>query len=104
MPPASRAVITVCCITLTALSGCSDRELRGRSVDSPDGGTYLVVDDDNGGRCGPLRIDGRDWPHEIGEPGPIAPGAHEITCGGDGTGISFAVRSGTTFHSDYWGP
>ena len=80
---------------------CSDGDLRGRAVPSPDGGTYLVVDDNNGGRCGPIRVDGRDWKAALHSPGRISPGAHEIACG---TTMKFEIREGTTFHFNYWGP
>jgi len=82
---------------------CSDRELRGTAVPSTDGQTYLVVDDDNGGHCGPIKVDGAEWPHAVHSAGPIAPGLHKIACG-DTAWIAFEVRSGTAFHFDYWGP
>jgi hypothetical protein len=64
--------------TAIVVSACSDGELRGRSAPSQDGGTYLVVDDNNGGLCGPIRVDGQDWKAALHSPGPISPGAHEI--------------------------
>ena len=88
---------------LVGLAGCGDGELRGKSVASPDGGTYLIVEDDNGGYCGPIKIDGVVWPAALHEPGPISPGEHQISCG-DESGITFTVKQGTTFHFDYWGP
>ena len=81
-------------------AGCSD-ELRGRSVPSPDGKTYLAVDDDNGGGCGPILVDGREWRFPLHAPGPIEPGLHTIQCGGT---IQFEIKPATTFHFDYWGP
>jgi hypothetical protein len=83
------------------LLACSERELRGSVVASPDGGTYLVVDDDNGGACGPILVDGKPWPYPIHVLGALAPGPHIIDCSGE---ISFALAEGTTFHFDYWGP
>ena len=87
---------------LVAAVGCASRDLRGRSTPSKDGQTYLVIADDNGGNCGPMRVDGAVWPHAIGKAGRIAPGTHVIACG-DGD-ISFRVDSGQTFRFDYWGP
>jgi len=84
--------------------GCSDRDLRGRVVESPDGATYLVVDDDNGGVCDPLLVDGVEWSAAVGEGRPIEPGPHRIACGPGDSGIAFEIREGTTFHFDYWGP
>jgi hypothetical protein len=81
--------------------GCSKRSLRGTTTASPDGKTYLSVDDDNGGKCGPLTVDGSPWLHKIGQPGAIEPGAHKIQCGG---WIGFKIPSGVVFHFDYWGP
>ncbi|HEU5181450.1 MAG TPA: hypothetical protein VFW45_11700 [Candidatus Polarisedimenticolia bacterium] len=88
-------------LTLATLYGCDDRELRGRVEASSDGGTYLVIEDGNGGACGPLRVDGKLWPHTLYETGAIAPGRHEVECG---TRIAIEIEKGTTFHVDYWGP
>jgi hypothetical protein len=85
------------------LLACSDRELRGKSVASKDGKTYLVVDDDNGGACGPILVDRKQWSANIHEPSEVSPGVHEISCGA-GDGIKFQIRAGTTFHFNYWGP
>jgi hypothetical protein len=84
-----------------ALTACDHRELRGSTKTSSDGGTYLSVDDNNGGSCGPILVDGKAWPHPIGQPGAINPGRHEIDCGGS---IDFAIAKGVVFHFDYWGP
>jgi hypothetical protein len=86
-------------IVLGACSG--DGDLRGESTPSPDGGTYLIIDDDNGGMCGPLTVDGKQWPHRIGQPGPVDPGTHVIACG---TEIQVQVDSGQTYRFDYGGP
>jgi hypothetical protein len=83
------------------VSACSQGDLRGKAVPSPDGGTYLVVDDNNGGLCGPIRVDGQEWKVSLHSPGRISPGVHAIECG---TTIEFAIREGTTFHFEYWGP
>jgi hypothetical protein len=72
------------CALITAVlvsAGCEPEHLRGRAEPSADGRTYLVIDDDNGGTCGPMFVD----------------------CGQDGS-IEFEVPPGTTFHFDYWGP
>ena len=81
--------------------GCGDGHLRGQVSPSPDGRTYLVVADDNGGRCGPIRVDGSLWPHAVGERGQIEPGRHTIECG---TELSFEIPEGVVFSFDYWGP
>jgi hypothetical protein len=86
-------------LTLGACAGAG--ELRGRSTPSPDGRTYLIVADDNGGACGPVRVDGVPWPHPIGTAGPIAPGTHVLACG---TELEIQIDSGQTLHFDYWGP
>jgi hypothetical protein len=88
-------------VALLMLAGCTGRELRGRSSASPDGETYLVVADANGGKCGPLLVDGAVWPHAVGEAGRISPGEHVVACGTD---VSVRVDPGQTFRLDYWGP
>jgi len=99
----SRVAVLAWPIVVVAVANCSHRELRGKAVPSPDGATYLVVDDANGGRCGHLKVDDRHWVHDLHSPGAIAPGMHDIACG-DGASIQFEIRGGTTFHFDYWGP
>ena len=86
------------------LAGCSDGDLRGKSVPSTDGGTYLAIDDDNGGGCGPLMVDGRDWTTPLHVSGKIEPGTHVIQCGPNDPGIQVDVKAGTSYHFDYWGP
>jgi hypothetical protein len=88
-------------LTATAVVGCSSRDLRGRSTPSTDGHTYLIIADDNGGRCGPLLVDGAQWPHALGVAGPVRPGEHTIACG---THVVIRIDSGATFRFDYWGP
>lgn len=83
------------------LCNCDDGHLRGSASPSKDGKTYLAVVDNNGGKCGPLLVDGQAWNFKIGEPGPIAPGVHTIDCGGT---IEFEVPAGVVFSFDYWGP
>ena len=82
--------------------GCSgDGELRGAVTKSEDGGTYFGVDDDDGGGCGPIYVDGELWPHPLHSVAPIQPGKHTIKiC----TEMSFEVATGTTYRFDYWGP
>jgi hypothetical protein len=96
-------IISVVTLVVT-FGGCSKGDLRGKSVRSPDAKTYLVVDHDNGGACGSIMIDGREWPHAIHSAGEIAPGLHKIACGDPNYFIEFEVKPGTTFHFDYWGP
>lgn len=95
--------LTAFVIAVAMCVGCDDRELRGKSLPSPDGETYLVIDDNNGGGCGPIRVDGQDWKFKIHVPGAIAPGVHKIGCGDSAT-LALEIREGTTFHFDYWGP
>ena len=96
----TKKIIFLIAVILT-LSSCGDGILRGREVDSKDGKTYLVIEDDNGGECGPKHMDGVEWKQAINEAGEITPGFHTIECGGD---IEFEIKEGTTFHFDYWGP
>lgn len=67
------------------LSGCFDslclvpaQHVEGTFSPSQDHKTYLAVVDDNGGQCGPIKVDGKLWPYHIGEAGPIDPGPHTI--------------------------
>ena len=98
-----RVVISVlACLFLVI--GCAKHELRGKAVGSADGKTYLVVDDNNGGGCGAILVDRREWSHALHTPGAIEPGTHQISCGNVDHFISFDIAAGTTFHFDYWGP
>ncbi len=83
------------------LSGCDDSYLRGSVTPSKDGNTYLAVADDNGGKCGALLVDGKQWEYKINENGIITPGIHTIKCG---TEIQFEIPAGVIFRFDYWGP
>jgi hypothetical protein len=103
MLKSSRLTVVVLLATVAITPACSDGELRGKSVPSPDGKTYLIVDDDNGGNCGGLRVDGQAWTYKIHSAGPITPGVHTMGCGDSAT-TAFEVHMGTTFHFDYWGP
>jgi hypothetical protein len=84
-----------------SLAACSDHPLRGEGVPSVDGRTYLIVADNGGGECPSIKVDQKDWPHKIGEPGPVEPGKHTIDCGGP---IAFRVPEGEIFTFNYWGP
>ena len=88
-------------VPLMFLLGCTGRDLRGTSNTSPDGGTYLIIADDNGGKCGPLLVDGVPWPMPLDSAGAITPGVHSLACG---TELEIRVDSGQTFRFDYWGP
>lgn len=89
-------------LALAVLAACAgSRDLRGRSTPSADGRTYLIVADADGGQCGPVRVDGKPWPHPVGAPGAIAPGEHVLACGGE---VAIRIDSGQTFRFDYWGP
>lgn len=80
---------------------CGDGILRGREEVSNDGKTYLVIEDDNGGGCGPIKLDGVEWKYKIGQKGLVLAGTHVIECGGK---IEFEIKEGTVFYFDYWGP
>jgi hypothetical protein len=82
-------------------AACGESDLRGTFAASKDGKTYLAVTDDNGGHCGPMKVDGKMWTHPIGEPGLINPGRHTIKCGGE---IGFDIRPGVVYKFNYWGP
>ncbi|ACB36400.1 hypothetical protein Lcho_4148 [Leptothrix cholodnii SP-6] len=88
-------------LTCTICTGCDDGYLRGAVSKSPDGKTYLAVVDDNGGQCGPIKVDGAVWSYPIGQAVPISPGVHTIECG---AGLSFEIPKGVIFKFDYWGP
>ncbi len=99
-------VLTIGLFTLIILGTAyfflsNGNHLRGSVKPSKDGNTYLIVADDNGGGCGPIKVDGVQWPHAINEAGSIKPGIHKIACGGE---IEFEIPVGTTFRFDYWGP
>ena len=82
-------------------TACTGGDIRGKSTTSADGGTYLTIADDNGGKCGPLLVDGKVWLHPIDRPGKVQPGRHVIACGGE---IPVQIDSGQTYRFDYWGP
>ncbi len=86
---------------LLVISCTSNQNLRGYSKVSTDEKTYLVIEDNNGGECGPILIDGKVWPHKINALGIISPGTHIIKCGGE---IEFEIEKGTIFYFNYWGP
>lgn len=88
-------------LLLLALSNCRESSLRGSYTPSKDGNTYLIINDDNGGRCGPILVDNKLWEHKIHEEGRIPPGIHTIECGGE---IQFEIPSGVVFSFEYWGP
>ena len=85
-----------------ALAACSGREPRGTTHASNDGGTYLVVTDDNAGNCGLVSIDGKHWPHGLDERAPISAGDHTLRC--QDSEYSFNVAKGSVFKFNYWGP
>ena len=92
------AIADALCLLCTA---CGESDLRGTFKPSKDGKTYLAVVDDNGGHCGPMKVDGKLWPHPIGEMGEVSPGHHKIECGGE---IEFDVRQSVVYKFNYWGP
>ncbi len=98
----ARSVVFALSLLLGALSAaCSSEHLRGSASPSADGATYLVFVDDNGGGCGPIIVNGQEWLHPVGTPGPVKPGLVTVECGGQ---LSFEVPEGVSFSFDYWGP
>ncbi|MCH9648888.1 MAG: hypothetical protein K0U98_11670 [Deltaproteobacteria bacterium] len=93
--------VLICFVLCWWLLGCGDGTLRGSVEPSADGLTYLAVVDDNGGACGPIKVDGAVWPKPIAQPRQVAPGLHSISCGAE---ISFSIPEGVVFEFDYWGP
>ena len=92
-------------VATTLLAACDDGDLRGRTVRSPDGQTYLVIDDGNGEWCAArLLVDGAPWPHKLHARAPIQPGPHRVVCADTMNSLAFDVQAGTTYHFDYWGP
>ena len=95
-----RSISAAMLLSVLAWAGCRSGDLRGASKPSPDGKTYLVVADDNGGHC-ELRLDGKVWPHAKGEAGRVDSGRHTLSCGGD---IVLDIPEGVVYTFDYWGP
>ena len=91
-------------LLLILISACAERDLRGKWVRSEDGGTYLVVDEQDGPVCNTIHIDRERWPHQLHEPGRVSPGNHHISCGPDAAYLAFEARPGMTYHFNYWGP
>lgn len=98
-----RVVLVLCFLLFITVStiGCQKHDLRGKAEPSRDGQTYLVVEDDNGGKCGPIFVDGKPWSYPIHVQGVITPGSHSIKCG---TEIEFVIQQATIYHFNYWGP
>lgn len=98
----ARSVALALLVLLCALlAACNSEHLRGSVTPSADGGTYLVFIDDNGGGCGPIIVNGQEWPYPIGTAGPVKPGRVTVECGGQ---LSFEVPEGVLFSFDYWEP
>ena len=93
--------ISIIFVLILSFFSCVEGNLRGREEISKDGLTYLVIEDDNGGECGPLLVDGKEWTHGIGTKAQIEPGLHTIECGVE---LEFEIKEGTIFYFDYWGP
>ena len=91
--------ILILLIAFALGSACASRDLRGWWKSSPDGKTYLVIEDDNGGRS--CTFDGQPWPHSKGQRAEIEPGEHKLGCQAE---VGFSVKAGMEFHFDYWGP
>lgn len=99
-------MIAVIVLALFTLPACTTNyDLRGSYKPSADGKTYLIVDDNDGGGCGPIMVDRVVWPHGIGKRGAVQPGIHEIECGHFfDMGIKFEVKTGVVYRFNYWGP
>jgi hypothetical protein len=98
-------IVRLVAVALVCTS-CPKGDLRGFDERTPDGGTLLVIDDDNGGGC-TLWVDGRAWKHPKGVAAPVKPGAHTVDCGdkpSPGNAYDVRVREGHTWHFTYWGP
>jgi hypothetical protein len=93
-------------IATLSLAACDDGLLRGSIEPSKDGGTYLVIADDNGGGCDAIKVDGKVWPLALERAGSISPGLHVIECsvGDAAAGLSIVIPEGMVFTFDYWGP
>jgi hypothetical protein len=63
-------------VTMIVCISCNHKPLRGSMEPSQNGGTYLAVIDDNGGHCGPIKVDGKVWPHPTGQAGRLEAGTH----------------------------
>jgi hypothetical protein len=102
-PKTTQLGSVLCCVLLVMIMmiGCQKRYLRGKAEPSKDRQAYLVIEDDNGGACGSMFVDGKLWPYKTHVQGPIAPGPHVIICGSE---IEFDIPPATIFHFDYWGP
>ena len=93
--------VAILAVALVLCVSCEHGTLRGTFAPSQDHKTYLAVVDDNGGQCGPIKVDGKVWPYAIGQAGLIDPGTHTIWCGGS---IQFDVPKSVVFKFNYWGP
>ena len=83
-------------------ANCQERDLRGTTTPSVDGGTYFVLADTSG--CKSVLVDGKKWSYAIGMLGPIGDGKHSIACGDPDLAIEFEVPLGKTYGFDYWWP
>ena len=88
-------------VALVSCASCEHSTLRGTFAATQDHKTYLAIVDDNGGHCGPIKVDGKVWPYAIGQAGQVEPGTHTIWCGGT---IQFDIPEGVVFKFNYWGP
>jgi hypothetical protein len=81
--------------------GCSNHVSRGNGIRSPDGKTYLAVEEIDGPTCSVPTVDGKAWRFPLHTLGEISAGEHEIQCAAP---VRFVVQPGTTYHFSYWGP
>ncbi|MBK7864036.1 MAG: hypothetical protein IPJ65_36615 [Archangiaceae bacterium] len=92
----SRALL----LLLVFLSCKRSEDLRGVEEKTPDGGTFLIVDDDGQGSC-QLFLDGRRV--KAHQPREVSPGPHQLDCGDPKSTVTVTVHEGHTFHFTYWG-
>ena len=86
-------------LTIAVLAGCSEVHLSGTLEPSEDGKTYLAIDDNNGGHCESILVDGEVWSHPVKEPAQIEPGVHYIQCGSK---VEVDIPEATLFHFNHW--
>jgi hypothetical protein len=100
------AALCVAPVFALALTACDPGSLRGSIEASEDGGTYLVIADDNGGGCDAIKVDGKVWPLALERAGSISPGPHVVECSAENAaaGVPIVIPEGMVFTFDYWGP
>ena len=94
-------------LALVSYTACGKSHLKGSYTPSRDGNTYLAFVNDRGGSCGQTMVDGKAWPHPVGESAPIDPGQHTISwqhtipCVGQ---IQVNIPKGVDYRFEFWEP